>query len=52
MSEVSRDTREVVQCDYCGFNQVVPSEAHAIVYGWSFTSEGTKCVECAGKGAS
>ena len=47
MSNIIRDRREVVECDQCGFSQIVPSEAHAIVFGWRFTNEGTKCVECA-----
>ena len=46
---MSKIIREVVECDECGFNEIVDSEAHAIVFGWRFTSTGTKCVMCAGE---
>ena len=38
---------DVVECDWCGLTRGYPSEAHAEREGWRYTSEGTKCPDCA-----
>jgi Zn ribbon nucleic-acid-binding protein len=43
---MASDFLEVIECDWCGFNEAVESELAAELLGWRFTSGGTMCPAC------